>query len=130
MVLEAILEQDGHVVEKAHDGRAALELIRSGGVAPDLVLLDLFMPQMGGKAVVENMRADAELCRIPVVIITGSTLTGRGFPAAGSYQALITKPFDLSQVLECVRSLLSRKRTPTGGGNDREYWISQAADLA
>ncbi len=130
MVLEAVLEQDGHTVEKAHDGRAALNLMRSGPVLPDLVLLDLFMPCMSGKAVVETMRDDSYLRHIPVVIITGSTLNGRGFPAAGSYQALITKPFDLSQVLECVRGLLSPRRMAENGGGDCGYRIPQAAESA
>ena len=130
MVLEAVLEQDGHMVEKAHDGRTALSLMRSGPTLPDLVLLDLFMPFMGGKVVIETMRDDSCLRHIPVVIITGSTLNGRGFPASGSYQALITKPFDLSQVLECVRGLLSPRNATGSGTGDHECRIPQAADSA
>lgn len=133
MVLEAVLVQDGHIVDKVHDGRAALELMRSGPETPDLVLLDLSMPFMDGKAVVESMRADARLRHIPVVIITGSTLNGQGFPAAESYQALITKPFDLAQVLDCARNLLGRNRTRASSGSGRtqpnDDRIPQVADL-
>ncbi len=53
-------------------GRAALDFLQSGLVQPDVVLLDLNMPGMTGFEVLQEMKRDARLVRIPVVILTTS----------------------------------------------------------
>ena len=58
----------GHEVSVAENGRQALSLLAGGRF--DLVLLDIMMPEMDGYAVLENLRADPELSRIPVVMIS------------------------------------------------------------
>ncbi len=58
----------GHEVSMAENGRQALALLAGGGF--DLVLLDVMMPEMDGYAVLERLRADPELSRIPVVMIS------------------------------------------------------------
>jgi serine phosphatase RsbU (regulator of sigma subunit) len=58
----------GHEVTVAENGRQALSLLSGGRF--DLVLLDIMMPEMDGYAVLENLRADPELSRIPVVMIS------------------------------------------------------------
>jgi sigma-B regulation protein RsbU (phosphoserine phosphatase) len=58
----------GHEVSVAENGRQALALLSDGGF--DLVLLDIMMPEMDGYAVLERLRADPELSRVPVVMIS------------------------------------------------------------
>ena len=58
----------GHEVTLAESGSRALALLAGGGF--DLVLLDIMMPEMDGYAVLERLRADPELARIPVVMIS------------------------------------------------------------
>ena len=62
------LEQRGYRVEEAEDGENGLEMARN--IRPDLILLDVMMPGMNGYDVCREIRADAELNRTPVVIVT------------------------------------------------------------
>jgi threonine synthase len=58
---------------EAENGRAGLEMIRRE--KPDLVLLDLMMPEMDGFEVLEALEADEELRQIPVIVVTAKELT-------------------------------------------------------
>jgi signal transduction histidine kinase/DNA-binding LacI/PurR family transcriptional regulator/AraC-like DNA-binding protein len=78
----AILEMHARIVEaqlpgyhvlRARNGRDALEIIRSQ--RPDLVLLDLMMPELDGFGVLEAMREDKASSNIPVIVLTGQVLT-------------------------------------------------------
>jgi CheY-like chemotaxis protein len=62
-------------VQLAHDGAKGLELVRQ--VRPDLVITDLMMPDVDGFAVIDTMKADADLKRIPIVVITAKELTAK-----------------------------------------------------
>ncbi len=58
----------GHSITTAENGRQALEILGRGGI--DLVLLDIMMPEMDGFEVLERMRADTALSRVPVIMIS------------------------------------------------------------
>src|SRR5688572_33193704 len=66
MVLSRSLEQQGHVVETASDGREGLEKLRASSF--DLVLLDIEMPEMNGFQVLEACLNDVELRQIPIIM--------------------------------------------------------------
>jgi adenylate cyclase len=66
MVLSRSLEQQGHVVETASDGREGLEKLRS--ISFDLVLLDIEMPEMNGFQVLEACLNDVDLRQIPIIM--------------------------------------------------------------
>lgn len=93
------------VVGTAEDGEEALRRIPE--VQPDLVLLDLVMPKVSGDEVLQRMKQDPQLSRIPVVILTCRSAAGeiaKGLDAgADDY---ITKPFDPEELLARVRSCL------------------------
>jgi threonine synthase len=73
-LLRRILQARGdYQFFEAENGRAGLEMIRRE--KPDLVLLDLMMPEMDGFEVLEALEADEELRQIPVIVVTAKELT-------------------------------------------------------
>ena len=106
--------RDGKVRNNLHvarDGIEAMEFLRRQGEhadapRPDIVLLDLNMPRMDGREVLQEMRADPSLSVIPVVVLTTSKAEE---DIMRSYQlhanCYITKPVDLDQFIKIVRSI-------------------------
>ncbi len=109
MVLELALSEEGHEVATAPDGVSGLKQMKQSP-APDIVLLDLYMPGLSGQAVANAMHSNPVLRDIPVVIISGSIPNPDSFPTKDSYQALITKPFDLDDVTSIVATLTEKGR--------------------
>jgi len=95
----------------ARDGEEAMAFLqRQGAFAsspiPDLILLDLNLPKKDGREVLQEIKADARLKRIPVVVLTTSQadsdiLTTYGFHA----NCYITKPVDMDQFIKIVKML-------------------------
>ena len=69
LLLRRALEVEGHAVTEAANGREALERLRAD--APDVVLLDLVMPELDGYATLREIKADPNLAHVPVIIISG-----------------------------------------------------------
>lgn len=103
-VLKVAMSEEGHEVLTSKDGFCGLQQLEKEPI-PDIVLVDLCMPRVSGRTVVETMHTNPRLQEIPVVIITGSVPDAKKFPPAYSYRKLITKPFDLFKVLETVQEL-------------------------
>jgi two-component system, chemotaxis family, response regulator Rcp1 len=98
-------------LQVAADGEEAMALLRREGkyVAasrPDLILLDLNLPKKDGREVLQEIKADANLAIIPVVILTTSASEA---DVLRSYQlhanCFVTKPVDLEQFLIVVKSI-------------------------
>src|SRR5690349_14371444 len=68
-LLSRLLKRYGHHAELATGGAEALARLASGGI--DLVLLDLFMPDLDGREVLRRIKADPQLRQTPVVIVSG-----------------------------------------------------------
>jgi adenylate cyclase len=68
LMLTVSLERHGHHVTTAEDGPQALDLVRSESV--DVILLDVLMPQMDGYGVLEQLKSDADMRHIPVIMVT------------------------------------------------------------
>jgi CheY-like chemotaxis protein len=92
-----ILRLEGYAVRVARDGREALDHLTSGAGAPCLVLLDLMMPRMNGWQLLEHMRGDPALSRIPVCTVSASG----GAQPSGAWHAL-HKPCAASALLDVV----------------------------
>lgn len=110
------LVQDGYTVYTASDGLEAVQQMRA--VPVDLVLLDLIMPRMGGLEVLETMRADPRLARIPVVILTNlgeESSVERAFEL-GAVDYLIknqAKPADVAEKIRLVLDNLGGRSVET-----------------
>jgi DNA-binding response OmpR family regulator len=101
--LSEALEDEGYEVRTAVNGRNALEVLDDW--QPDLVLLDLMMPEMDGKAFHARVRQMERLENVPVVVMSASRTWEREAAALG-VAAAFGKPFDLDTLLTSVRSLL------------------------
>ena len=95
----------------ARDGVEAMEFLRrtgryGGAVRPDLILLDLNLPRMDGREVLAEVKSDAKLKTIPVVVLTTSRAEQ---DVLRSYElqanCYITKPVDLEQFIAVVKSI-------------------------
>ncbi len=110
-LLRRILQTRGDFqVSEAHTGREGLDLIRLAH--PDLVMLDLMMPDMDGFAVLEHMKAEEELQCIPVIVITAKELTPKERARLqGQIQMLLQKgSFMDDALLEGINALLGKDR--------------------
>lgn len=100
------LERDGYRVITARDGEEALNSAREH--RPDLCVLDVMMPKLSGVEVLQELRRDPELARLPVILLTArgqDVDLDRGFDAgANDY---VTKPFSPSELRQRVRQQLS-----------------------
>ena len=102
------LSRQGHTVSTAPGGRKALDMILEN--KPDLILLDLFMPDMNGFDVLQEMHADEALRAVPVIIITGLSDRSAAVKCieAGAFDLLI-KPVNPSLLGARVTACLERK---------------------
>jgi CheY-like chemotaxis protein len=110
MVLKEVLSDGGHEVYTAPNGLTGLELLKQG-IIPDLLIIDLLMPGMGGRDFIKRIQSDFNLPNLAVILITGTIPDGDNFPPGGSYQDIICKPFDLDNVVEKVDYLLQKTQT-------------------
>jgi CheY-like chemotaxis protein len=98
-------------ISVARDGEEALAFLRRQGVfgnapRPDLVLLDLKMPKVDGYQVLEEMKADPELRRIPVVVMSSSSAEqdlARAYDAQIS--AYLVKPSNFDDYFSAIRAV-------------------------
>ncbi len=107
--LSAVLREDGYLLHVATNGRQALEVLEK--VRPDLILLDVMMPEMDGFETCERIKAVPAWCDIPIIFLTAKTDTGdivRGFElGAVDY---VAKPFHAHELLARVRTHLTVDR--------------------
>jgi OmpR family response regulator RpaB len=112
-VLETRLAMQGHAVKVAENGAEALELFR--GFEPDVVVLDVMMPELDGFAVVERIRAQSE---VPIILLTAlgdvaDRITGLQL-GADDY---MVKPFSPKELEARIRCVLRRSGGGTASGN-------------
>ena len=102
-VLVGALEDEGYVVRTAASGRAALDLLR--GWQPDLILLDLMMPELDGWDLRARLLDDEGWSRIPVVILSAAPHPRGGLDRLRA-AAIFPKPFELEPLLATVAALI------------------------
>ena len=109
MTLKALLSGEEYRMEFAENGKQGLE--KAALLLPDLILLDVMLPEMDGFEVCSRIRADSRLTKIPIMMVTSledraSRL--RGFQAGAEY--FISKPFDTLELSTLVRTVTQLNR--------------------
>lgn len=108
-----ILESKAYTVSLAHDGKEGLEKVRSEET--DLVILDVMMPEMNGYDVCVVMKADPELSRIPVILLTAvhqemfRTCFTKEMGLMTEADDYIAKPVEPKDLVEAIEALLNRE---------------------
>jgi two-component system cell cycle response regulator DivK len=98
-----LLEAHGYQTLKTASGSEAMELARAH--KPDLVLMDIQLPEVSGEVVTEWMKADPELKSIPIVAVTAFAMKGdeERIRAKGC-EAYLSKPISIGKFIETVRT--------------------------
>src|SRR5512142_1224369 len=109
-LIRLILGRRGFEVSGATGGKAGLDAVRAEH--PDLVLLDLMMPDMDGWEVYQQMKADESTRHIPVIVVTAKAqsidkVLGLHIAKVDDY---IAKPFSPQELLSSVDKVLSRSK--------------------
>jgi len=110
-LLEAILKLKGYALLYAENGQQGMAMARQE--QPDLILLDVMMPEIDGFKVCQYLKGQPETANIPVIFLTArgaedDLATGRRVGAQG----FLTKPFRAREVLDLIEQLLRS----SGGG--------------
>lgn len=109
-----ILNRRGYQVKGAHGGRQGLDLLQN--FSPDLILLDLMMPDVDGWDVYHQIKAMENVCNTPVIIITAKAqaidrVLGLHIAKVDDY---ISKPFRPQELLDSIEKILKRSSSVNG----------------
>jgi two-component system response regulator VicR len=107
-LIKLILETKGYDVLGAEGGQQGLEMMRSE--KPDLILLDLMMPEMDGGDVFHHMKEEVELRDIPVVVVTAKAapIDKVLWINVAKVDDYVTKPFGPRELVESVEKVLAK----------------------
>ena len=105
-ITKTILEKEGYVVQTADNGLEVFSHLEEQ--KPDLIILDIMMPHMGGMAVLKRLKGTAETSSIPVIMLTAKSEDEDKTESykLGTYY-YITKPFTTTQLINVVNFILS-----------------------
>ncbi|MEO0540156.1 MAG: EAL domain-containing protein [Cyanobacteria bacterium P01_A01_bin.105] len=105
-LLSRLLVQEGFVVRKALDGEMALKSIQT--LLPDLILLDIMMPQFDGYSVCQRLKADPATAAVPIIVLSALSASFDKVKAFRSGASdYVTKPFQFEEVLARIQNQLA-----------------------
>lgn len=124
--IEDALADAGHEVTSAIDGAEALGLLDSEMALPEVIILDLMMPNMNGELFRIHQLSDPRIAEIPTLVITAKALTHGTQQALGELP-ILRKPFALTVLLELIERLAppalhAPKQCACGCAYDDEAW--------
>ncbi len=131
--------QEKYEILEASDGAEAMQIIRERSGELSLILLDLLMPVMPGMEVLKALRAEPNLCRIPVIVLTAdqnaeveclqqgaADFIPKPYPAPAVVQARVLRTIELSEDRETIQST---ERDQVTGLYNREYFFRYAQQI-
>lgn len=107
LVQAALNEEDGYEVNCVDSGRAALEIIANS--PPDLILLDIMMPEMSGYDVTRKVRQNPRLSHIPILLFTAQDDIDQRSALEAGADGFIRKPFDIDHLVDKIEDVLQKK---------------------
>lgn len=105
MALQLGLEMEGHEVTVEGNGAVGLSRLQAGA-SPDVLLVDLVLPGLGGREILEAVAADPLLRTVPVIVITAAAKADQ-LPRRGTYHTLLRKPFELDEIAGAISAALA-----------------------
>ena len=108
-LLHTLLTGEGYEVSTASDGLAGL--VKASSTKPDLMLLDLMMPDLGGIRVLEELRDDPTMADIPVIVVTGKLEAVPPLRGLLGEDNVFVKPFGVAELLERVAAVTQQARS-------------------
>lgn len=118
------LDREGYHTISANNGKKGLELVRQE--LPDLIILDLMMPELDGISVCKQLRSDPQTKSIPIIILTAkSEEADRVLGLEMGADDYVTKPFSPRELVARVRAVLRR----SGNVGDEEVEIIEIGDI-
>lgn len=116
---QTVLTSEGYRVSLASDGEEALSYLQL--ITPDLVLLDLMLPDMDGREVASQIKADHSKPFVPVMMITGRTdLEASVMSLDAGADDFLVKPVEIDELLARVRAMLRLQRTQRSLHNEQQ----------
>ena len=112
-VLESILQDEGYRVLTAINGRQGLD--RAAETQPDLIMLDVMMPIMGGAAMLAALRTDGRFAQEPVILMSSLDDTTARESCSG-FQAFLRKPFRIAELLALLDQVAPAERADDSAG--------------
>jgi DNA-binding response OmpR family regulator len=113
-LLTVELESEGYQVVSATDGRAGLGMIKRE--RPDLIILDVMMPDVSGYEVIKALKQDGSLKNIPIIMLTAKSLDEdiqKGLDLGA--QDYVTKPFHAGLLMKRIATVLHNGHTALDG---------------
>lgn len=113
MALEYLMKREGYALRRVDNGEDAFAAVAEA--APDLILLDVMLPDRSGYEICQTLREDPGLADLKIVMITakGGASEGEKARALGA-DCLIRKPFGSEELTGTVRALLAGEEVPDG----------------
>ena len=110
--MAGIFEKTHHQIHMANNGREALACLQKA--RPDVVLLDIRMPVMDGRATLVEIRKQASLMSLPVIAVTASSKAGEEMELQSQFSGYIRKPFSRQTLFVALAQFLQRASPGTG----------------
>ncbi|HFE66596.1 MAG TPA: response regulator, partial [Chloroflexi bacterium] len=109
LLIGAQLRSDGYQILEAEDGREGIEMARQ--YDPDIIILDVMMPDMNGFEVCRTIRADEQISAIPIIMVTAlSNVESRIEGKKAGADEFLSRPHNREELLVRVRTLIQVKR--------------------
>jgi DNA-binding response OmpR family regulator len=103
-LLKVLLEVEGYEIIEARDGLEGLE--KAGGMKPDLIILDLMMPEIDGERVISQLRSQPTTSELPVIVVSGRYEALERCRDLIGPENVFAKPFEPVKLLDRVGSLV------------------------
>jgi two-component system, cell cycle response regulator DivK len=108
VLVEQVFQDSGYRVTCIQDGQAALDWLETNH--PDLILLDLSLPEIDGWEVARQLKASDRTSQIPIIAVTAHAMKGDKEAAiASGCDDYLTKPLDIDRLEACVKQWLDKR---------------------